>query len=91
VKYTFTPLEDGCVDVTEPGGALVCWLPGGVAAELERSYAAQREIDWVVANQWMAGALVGLHMALGFANQMPEVLMTIRRGMTEYEMVGDGR
>lgn len=86
MRYRFEPLGDGRVDVIEPGGAPVCWLPGGVAAELERAYAAKRVQDWVVANEWMAGVLVGLHAALGFANQMPEVLVDIRRGLMTYRM-----
>jgi hypothetical protein len=86
LRYRFEPLDDGRVDIIEPGGAAVCWLPGGIAGELERSYAARRAQDWVVANEWFAGVLVGLHAALGFANQMPEVLMEIRRGVTAYRM-----
>jgi hypothetical protein len=86
VRYRFEPTDDGRVDVIEPGGAAACWLPGGIAGEIEAAYAAQRERDWVVANQWMAGVLVGIHASLAFGNQRPEVEMDIRRGITRYRM-----
>ena len=88
MRYRFEPTDDGRVDVVEPGGATTCWLPGALAAELERAYMARREIDWVVANAWFAGVLTGVHAALAFANRIPEVLTDIRRGMSTYRMVG---
>ncbi len=86
IRYRFEPIEDGRVDVIEPGGAATCWLPGGLAGELERAYAARLDLDWVVANEWFAGVLVGVHASLAYANQVPEILTDIGRGLTAYRM-----
>jgi hypothetical protein len=86
MRYRFEPLPDGRVDVIEPGGAATCWLPGGLAYELEASYAAKREVDWVTANEWFAGVLTGLHAALAYGNQAPQIMMDIRKGVTAYRM-----
>lgn len=86
IRYRFAPEDDGRVDVINPTGVLVCWLPESLAGELQRAYRRRLDVDWVVANEWMEGVLFGVHASLAFGNAAPDVKMDIRAGISGYVM-----
>lgn len=91
-RYRFRPQagDTGRVDVLGPGNEVICWLPARAAQEAEGVYRKACEADWIVANEFMAGFLFGIHHAFtSYGNSRPTVDLTVENGVLSFAMVDD--
>ena len=90
-RYTWRPTPDHPerMDVIDPDGVPVCWLPASACEAVMTAYKHVWLKDPVIAEQFMRGYLFGVHHALGFGNQLPPVRAEVTDGVLSFQMMDD--
>ena len=88
-RYTWRPTPDHPerMDVIDPDGVAVCWLPRGACEAVMTAYKHIWLKDPIIAREFMKGYLFGVHHALLFGNQIPPVRAEVIDGELAFQMM----